>query len=173
MKYFLHLYIIQHSLIKCKYSFKKVLTFDLYLCKLRLLKEKNMSQLFKSKLNQTVMQYPTDYWNNSCSVEELTYAVGQGAVGATTNPNIVVNVLKKEMHLWKDRIDQLILSNPTWSESDITWKLVEEMATHGASFLNLLLTNIRVKKAAFRSRPIRPSIAMRRRSQSKPFISAS
>ena len=34
--------------------------------------------------------------------------VDQGAVGATTNPNIVVNVLKKEMHLWKDRITQLI-----------------------------------------------------------------
>lgn len=94
-----------------------------------------MSQQFKSKLNQTVLQYPTDYWNDSCSVEELTYAVDQGAVGATTNPNIVVNVLKKEMHLWQDRIKQLIAENPTWSEVEITWKLIEEMAAHGASFL--------------------------------------
>ncbi len=90
---------------------------------------------FKSKLNQTVVQFPTDYWNDSCSVEELTYAVDQGAVGATTNPVIVTNVLKKEMHLWKDRINQIILSNPTWSEEEITWKLIEEMAAHGASFL--------------------------------------
>jgi transaldolase len=37
-------------------------------------------------------------------VEELTYAIGHGAVGATTNPNIVLNVLNKEMHLWEDRI---------------------------------------------------------------------
>jgi transaldolase len=94
-----------------------------------------MTQSFKSKLNQTVLQYPTDYWNDSCSVEELTYAVDQGAVGATTNPNIVVNVLKKEMHLWKDRIHQLIAENPTGSEVEITWKLIEEMAAHGASFL--------------------------------------
>ena len=90
---------------------------------------------YKSKLNQTVVQFPTDYWNDSCSVEELTYAVDQGAVGATTNPVIVTNVLKKEMHLWKDRINQIILSNPTWSEEEITWKLIEEMAAHGASFL--------------------------------------
>jgi transaldolase len=90
---------------------------------------------FKSNLNQTVVQFPTDYWNDSCSVEELTYAVDQGAVGATTNPVIVTNVLKKEMHLWKDRINQIILTNPTWSEEEITWKLIEEMAAHGASFL--------------------------------------
>jgi transaldolase len=90
---------------------------------------------YKSKLNQTVIQFPTDYWNDSCSVEELTYAVDQGAVGATTNPVIVTNVLKKEMHLWKDRINQIISSNPTWSEVEITWKLIEEMAAHGASFL--------------------------------------
>ncbi len=39
------------------------------------------------------------------------------------------------MHLWKDRINQIILTNPTWSENEITWKLIEEMAAHGASFL--------------------------------------
>ena len=105
-----------------------------------------MSPQFKSKLNQTVMQYPTDYWNDSCSVEELTYAVDQGAVGATSNPVIVVNVLKKEMHLWKDRINQLILSNPTWTESDITWKLVEEMAANGASFLKPAFDQYQGKK---------------------------
>jgi len=39
------------------------------------------------------------------------------------------------MHLWKDRINQIIVSNPTWTEEEITWKLIEEMAAHGASFL--------------------------------------
>jgi transaldolase len=91
--------------------------------------------MYKSKLHQTVSQFPTDYWNDSCSVEELTYAIENGAVGATTNPTIVVYVLNKEMHLWKSRIHQLIQENPTWSEVDLTWKLIEEMAAHGASFL--------------------------------------
>jgi len=90
---------------------------------------------FKSKLHQMTAQFPTDYWNDSCSQEELTYAVGHGAVGATSNPTIVYNVLKQELHLWEKRIHTLIRENPTWSETEITWKLIEEMAVHGASFL--------------------------------------
>jgi transaldolase len=94
-----------------------------------------MTQQYKSKLHETVSRFSTDYWNDSCSVEELTYAVGHGAVGATTNPNIVVNVLKKEMHLWERRIHELIDDNRDWSEVEITWTLIEEMAAHGATFL--------------------------------------
>src|SRR5512136_2798052 len=90
---------------------------------------------FKSKLHQITQQFPTDYWNDSCSVEELSYAVVHGAVGATTNPTIVHYVLKKELHLWKDRIHALIDNNPTWSEQDVTWKLFEEMGARGASLL--------------------------------------
>ena len=67
-------------------------------------------------LLETVTTTPTDYWNDSCSVEELTYAIERGAVGATTNPNIVLNVLTKEMNLWRERIYQIIAENPTWSE---------------------------------------------------------
>lgn len=86
-------------------------------------------------LLQTASTTATDYWNDSCSVEELTYAIERGAVGATTNPNIVLNVLKKEMHLWHDRIREIIIENPAWSEADVAWKLIEEMAAHGAGML--------------------------------------
>lgn len=88
-----------------------------------------------SPLLQTVSTTPTDYWNDSCSVAELTYAIGHGAVGATTNPNIVLNVLKQEMHLWDARIREIIAENPTWSESEVAWKLIEEMAVVGADLL--------------------------------------
>ncbi len=88
-----------------------------------------------SPLQQMVATTPTDYWNDSCSVQELTYALGQGAVGATTNPNIVLNVLNKEMHLWRDRIGEIINENPTWSEVEVAWKLIEEMAVRGAGLL--------------------------------------
>ena len=92
-------------------------------------------QCYKNLLHKMVCTTNTNLWNDSCSVEELTYAVGNGAVGATSNPTIIVNVLKKEMHLWKDRINQMIRENPAWSEVELTWKLNEEMAVHGASFL--------------------------------------
>ncbi len=90
---------------------------------------------YKSPLHETVSTTPTDYWNDSCSIEELTYAIEHGAVGATTNPTIVMNVLKKEFHLWEDRIYEMIAENPTWSEVEFTWKLNEEMAFKGAELL--------------------------------------
>ena len=92
-------------------------------------------ETYKCPLHQTVSTTQTDFWNDSCSIEELTYAIDNGAVGATTNPSIVVQVLKKEMHLWKTRILAIISENPEWSEVEITWKLIEEMAVKGASLL--------------------------------------
>ena len=53
-------------------------------------------------LQQTVALGGNDYWNDSCSVEELRYAISHGAVGATTNPTIVLGVLKKEMAHWRE-----------------------------------------------------------------------
>ena len=99
-----------------------------------------------SPLQQTVTTTLTDYWNDSCSIEELTYGIHHGAVGATTNPQIVLMVLKKEMHLWQDRIGQIISENPTWSENEITWALVEEMAVRGAKLLEPTFERYQGKK---------------------------
>lgn len=88
-----------------------------------------------SPLQQMVRATRTDYWNDSCSIEELTYGIDHGAVGATTNPSIVLNVLKKEMHLWRDHIHALIGDNPTWTENQVQWKLIEDMAVRGAKLL--------------------------------------
>jgi len=90
---------------------------------------------FKSPLHKTVSTTVTDYWNDSCAVQELTYAIEHGAVGATSNPTIVLEVLKKELPLWRERILQLIAENPTGSEDEITWKLIEEVAVAGARLL--------------------------------------
>lgn len=90
---------------------------------------------YKSPLHKMACTMPTDYWNDSCSVEELTYAIENGAVGATTNPVIVSEVLKKEMHLWQDRIKEIIQEMPTGTEEDVAWKLIEEMAVKGAELL--------------------------------------
>lgn len=77
----------------------------------------------------------TDYWNDSCSIQELNYAIPKGAVGATTNPVIVYNVLNKEFDLWKDRICEIISENPTFDEDQVAWQLIEEMAVKGAELL--------------------------------------
>ena len=92
-------------------------------------------QNYKSPLHKMVCTTSTDFWNDSCSIEELNYAIDNGAVGATSNPVIVGAVLKKEMQLWKGRIAQIIEELPTATEDDITWKLIEEISVKGAELL--------------------------------------
>ena len=55
----------------------------------------------RSPLHLTTANYVTDFWNDSCAVDELEYAMANGGVGATTNPSIVLNVLKKELPAWR------------------------------------------------------------------------
>jgi transaldolase len=94
-----------------------------------------MTTPYKSPLHQTVTTTPTDYWNDSCALDELTYAIEHGAVGATTNPTIVLGVLKKEAPLWRDHIQHLITDHPAWTEDQVTWALIEAMAVKGAELL--------------------------------------
>lgn len=89
----------------------------------------------KTPLNLMVETTDTDYWNDSCSLGELAYAIENGAVGATTNPVIVYNVLKNELHLWRDRILEIASDNPTFSEDEVAWQLIEEMAIKGSKLL--------------------------------------
>lgn len=86
-------------------------------------------------LLQTVTTTPTDVWNDSCSIGELTYALSNGAVGATTNPSIVLAVLKKEYDAWKEPLRQLVAQHPAESEDEIAWRLIEAMGLKGAELL--------------------------------------
>ncbi len=60
---------------------------------------------------------PACLWNDSTSLREADYALDHGAVGATCNPLLVSEVLKKEMHRWKDRIHGLIVTLPQGSRN--------------------------------------------------------
>lgn len=91
--------------------------------------------VFKSPLHETATSYVTDVWNDSCSISELSYAIEHGAVGATSNPVIVGEVLQKEMPQWAPRIDALIAANPSATEDEITWMVIEQMAVKAAAML--------------------------------------
>ena len=88
-----------------------------------------------SPLYRTVSTTPTDYWNDSCSREELVYAIRNGAVGATTNPSIVLNVLKKEFANWKKTLLDIIAAHPSEAEDKIAWHLIEAIGLEGAAML--------------------------------------
>ena len=88
-----------------------------------------------SPLLRMTRETPTRYWNDSCAVDELAYAVERGATGATSNPSIVLDVMKKEKAHWVPRVRAMAAANPAWTEVELTWAIVEEMAVRGAGIL--------------------------------------
>jgi transaldolase len=66
-----------------------------------------------SPLLRMTQETPTQYWNDSCAVDELAYAVERGATGATSNPSIVLDVMKKEKGHWVPRVHELAAANRT------------------------------------------------------------
>lgn len=79
---------------------------------------------------------PTVLWNESCSPRELAAALEQnGAAGAACDPLTVLEVLRREWDLWKDRIAQLVREHPEASETEIAARVTEEMAGKAAELL--------------------------------------
>lgn len=97
--------------------------------------ESRKKEVYKSILHKMTQTTPTILWNDSCSIDELTSSIGHGALGATCNPVIVLNVLKQEWDIWKERIPKIIKENPTATEDEIAWKLIEEMSVKAAALL--------------------------------------
>jgi len=89
----------------------------------------------KSPLHTMTLTSPTEFWNDSCSTEDLKYAIDNGATGGTSNPIIVGDVLKREMDTWRPRIVSLIEANPTACEEVIAWKIMEEITVNAAKLL--------------------------------------
>ena len=79
---------------------------------------------------------PTDWWNDSCDPAELASAVERGATGATSNPSIVLDVMRKHPATWWPWVRDTATANPTWSEVEIAWAAVDQMAARGAAVLH-------------------------------------
>ena len=94
-----------------------------------------VSKTFKSPLHEMTQTTPTCLWNDSASIQELSYSIEHGAVGATCNPVIVLGVLKKEFSIWKERIQSLVKEWPTATEDQIGWQLVREISIKSAALL--------------------------------------
>jgi len=86
-------------------------------------------------LLQTVTGTPTDIWNDSCATDELRWAIEHGATGATSNPAIVAEVMQKEWEVWAPRVREIAAEHPDWTDVEVTWRIIEEMAARGAAVL--------------------------------------
>lgn len=76
-----------------------------------------------------------DFWNDSCSVKELSEAVANGASGATSNPVIVFTVVKSDPGAWLPVLDALIHDHPEATEEDVAWRLIEAVGGKAAGIL--------------------------------------
>lgn len=101
---------------------------------------------YRSPLHKMTLTTPTDLWNDSCGVRDLKQAIEHGAVGATSNPTIVLSVLQQEFGDWKDRIYELFSVRSNWTESQIAWQIIEEMALRGAALLRPIFDETGGKK---------------------------
>lgn len=90
---------------------------------------------YKSPLSQMTQTTETCLWNDSATLSELTYSIDHGGVGATCNPVIVLDTLKKEPQLWNPRIAALTKELPTATEDEIGWAVVREIAAARAPLL--------------------------------------
>jgi transaldolase len=89
----------------------------------------------KSPLHQMTQSTPTCLWNDSAAEADLTYSLEHGAVGATCNPVIVLDVLKRELPVWKPRILALAREFPNATEGELAWRLVEAISSTRAAML--------------------------------------
>jgi transaldolase len=106
---------------------------------------KSLALAYKSPLHEMTQTTPTCLWNDSASIQELTYSIEHGAVGATCNPVIVLSVLKKEIDVWKSRIRALVEELPTATEDEIAWRVVREISAKGAALLKPIFDQHRGK----------------------------
>ncbi len=87
------------------------------------------------KLKQMIETTKTRYWNDSCHLEELDYAIERGATGATTNPVIAKTVLEQDLKRYEAFIKDTIATETSATEDEIAWKTLEYMAILGAKKL--------------------------------------
>jgi transaldolase len=104
------------------------------------------TELGKSPLHRMTLISSTEFWNDSCSVSEMSYAISHGATGGTSNPVIVGQVLKKEFDAWKPRIMELFEKYPTATEEFIAWRIIEEMTVKASTLLKPIYEKSNGKK---------------------------
>lgn len=86
-------------------------------------------------LNEMSDQGVTVLWNDSADPRELGQSIEWGAVGATCNPVIVLTCIRADLPRWTARIEQIAQERPTASETDIGWRVVEEVSLEAAALL--------------------------------------
>ncbi len=100
------------------------------------LDQDRMSVDASTPLSRMTEAFPqTALWNDSADPEQLRRSIGFGAVGATCNPVIALAAINADLPRWTARIAELAEERPTAGESEIGWRVVEELSIDAAALL--------------------------------------
>lgn len=78
----------------------------------------------------------SELWNDSCGIDEVSFALERRAVGVTSNPVIVGRLLKEEKSLWRARINDILRDELSEGDDiDLCWQLSKEAGAKSARFL--------------------------------------
>jgi len=94
-----------------------------------------MSETLQATKMRLTTERGADFWNDSCALHELGEAVGNGAVGATSNPVIVLTAVKADPGTWMPVTDELVATLKEASEEDVAWRLIETIGKRAAALL--------------------------------------
>jgi transaldolase len=97
--------------------------------------ERTVSHNALSSLGVAAATTPTALWNDSADLDELAQSISFGAIGATCNPVIALTAIKRNLGRWGERIRELAEQFPTATESELGWKVVEELSIEAARLL--------------------------------------
>ncbi len=91
--------------------------------------------LATSPLRLAAESTPTSLWNDSADPTQLARSIEFGAVGATCNPVIALTAISSDLDTWGPRIRQLAAEYPAAGESELGWRVVEELSVAAAALL--------------------------------------
>ena len=86
-------------------------------------------------LERMVNQTATTLWCDSCDPDEVKKALSWGAIGATSNPPIVLKNIRVHPAKWNDRAEQVAAEGRNLTEEAIAWRLVIEASVEVADLL--------------------------------------
>ena len=86
-------------------------------------------------LERMVAQTPTTLWCDSCDPNEIAESQSWGAIGATSNPPIILTNTMTHKEQWAARAIEIAKSAPEATELDIAWRLVAEESCMSARLL--------------------------------------
>jgi transaldolase len=84
---------------------------------------------------QRTARTATDFWNDGPSVDEIREAIAQGAVSATSNPFLVLEVIKRDRAAWQQVARDIRASRPTMTVTELAWALYTEVARRAIEIL--------------------------------------